>query len=71
MTKHEKAIREAAQVLSAAIKAARKDGYAVQWPARAEGLETIAVSSTAKAADSTPSTAAKEKAAPKADPKQP
>ena len=69
MTKHEKAIREAAEALSTAIKAARKDGFHVQWPAKADGLDAIVISATAKAADPAPSTAAREKAAPKADAK--
>lgn len=66
MSKHEKAIREAAGALSAAIKAARKDGYDVQWPARADGLDSLAVSATAKAAEAETS-AAKEKPAAKPD----
>lgn len=48
MKNAEKAVRDAAAALHDAIFAAKKSGLNVAWPARPEGLLTIAVSETAK-----------------------
>jgi hypothetical protein len=49
MTNFEKAVREAAQELHKAIKAAEGAGLRVIWPSRAATLPSIAVSATKKA----------------------
>lgn len=48
----EKAVRDAAAALHEAIATAKKAGLVVAWPHRAEGLTSIAISETAKAAGS-------------------
>lgn len=49
MKNAEKAVRDAAKGLHDAIAAAKKDGLAVAWPHRADGLLAIAISETGKA----------------------
>jgi hypothetical protein len=44
----EKAVREAAQELHRAIKAAEEAGLRVIWPSRADALHAIAISETKK-----------------------
>lgn len=48
MTSSENAVRDAAVQLHDAIVAAQADGYRVDWPATPAGLQSIAVSETAK-----------------------
>jgi len=47
----ENAVREAAAALYDAIVAAQDEGYRVEWPANAAGLQSIAVSETAKVSE--------------------
>jgi len=48
MTHHVKAVREAANKLFDAVKAAEADGYRVSFPVRASELPNIGVSETAR-----------------------
>ncbi|MBN9235095.1 MULTISPECIES: hypothetical protein [Phyllobacteriaceae] len=70
MSQKEKAVREAASALSAAIAEARSAGLHVQWPHSHEGLLAIAISETKKAteekADTAPTKASEKKAGPAA-----
>lgn len=46
MKAKEKAVRDAAAVLSVAIAEARAAGFVVTWPSRSDGLDTIEISET-------------------------
>lgn len=48
MSDHEKTVREAALALQTAIADAIADGYRVDWPTNAAGLDRIAISETSK-----------------------
>ena len=59
MNAKEKAVRDAAASLHAAIVDARKAGFAVVWPRAVDGLTSIAISETGKVAPAEPSRAKK------------
>lgn len=61
MKTHEKTVREAAASLHDAIVAARRNGFDIQWPAKPDGLKSLAISETAKAEHAAPAPAAKAK----------
>lgn len=63
MKNAEKAVRSAAKDLHDAIDAARKEGLAIAWPHRADGLLSIAISETGKAPVAKAETAAPKPAA--------
>lgn len=63
MKNAEKAVRDAAKDLHDAIATAKKDGLAVAWPHRADGLLSIAISETGKAQADKPAPAPAKAAA--------